>query len=165
MWLRRWLKFGRPGALRVVVDTNVLISGTIVTAGASARIVDAALSRWLRLVTSPFLLAEYAEVVQRPRIARKYAKIAQRVDDLLDYLWSHAIVVDGIPQRPFVPADPDDDAVIAAALEGHAAYIISGDQHLLELKQVQGVRILTPKDFVAQVLKEPLHEDHRRAAG
>ncbi|MBC8248851.1 MAG: putative toxin-antitoxin system toxin component, PIN family [Anaerolineales bacterium] len=157
MWLRRWLRFGRPGALRVVVDTNVLISGTIVTAGASARIVDAALNRWLRLVICPFLLTEYAEVVQRPRIAHKYAKIAQRVDDLLDYFGSYTVVVAGIPQQPFVPADPDDDAVVAAALEGHAAYIVSGDQHLLELKRVRDVRILTPRDFVAQVLKEPLH--------
>jgi putative PIN family toxin of toxin-antitoxin system len=156
MWLRRWLKFGRPGALRVVVDTNILISGTIVTAGASARIVDAALNRWLCLITSPSLLAEYADVIQRPHIARKYTKIAPRVDDLLDYLRRRAIVVAGIPREHYVLADADDDAIVAAALEGHAIYIVSGDQHLLELKQVRGVRILTPRDFVVQVLKEPV---------
>ena len=128
MWLRRWLKFGQLGALRVVVDTNVLISGTIVAAGASARIVDAALDRWLRLITCPTLLAEYTDVLQRPHIARKYTKIGQRVDDLLDYLQGHAIVVAGIPSEQFVPADPDDDVLIATALEGPAAYIISGDQ-------------------------------------
>lgn len=155
MWLRRWLRFGQPGALRVVVDTNVLISGTIVTAGASARILDAALDRWLCLIICPVLLTEYADVLQRPHIAGKY-KITQRVDDLLDYFQSHAIVVAGIPSEQFIPTDPDDDVLIATALEGHAAYIISGDQHLLDLKQTHGVRIFTPRDFVAQVLKEPL---------
>ena len=156
MWLRRWLRFGQPGVLRVVVDTNVLISGTIVTAGASARIVNAALDRWLCLITCPVLLTEYADVLQRPHIAGKYTKIAQRVDDLLDYFQSHAIVVAGIPSEQFIPADPDDDVLIATALEGHAAYVISGDQHLLDLKQIHGVRILSPRDFVTQVLKEPL---------
>ena len=131
MWLKRWLKFGRPAALRVVVDTNTLISGTIVTAGASAHIVDAALGRWLYLITSPSLLAEYADVIQRPHIARKYTKIAPRVDDLLDYLRRRAVVVAGIPQERYVLADADDDAIVAAALEGHAAYIVSGDRHLL----------------------------------
>ncbi|OIO90469.1 MAG: putative toxin-antitoxin system toxin component, PIN family [Anaerolineae bacterium CG2_30_64_16] len=142
--------------MRVVVDTNILISGAIVTAGASARIVDAALGHWLCLITSASLLAEYADVIQRPHIAHKYTKIAQRVDDLLDYLRCRAVVVAGIPQERYVLADADDDTIVAAALEGHAAYIVSGDQHLLELKQVQDVRILTPRDFVFQVLKEPL---------
>jgi len=156
MWLKRWLRFGQPGALRLVVDTNVLISGTIVITGASARIVDAALDRWLCLITCPVLLSEYADVLQRPHIARKYTKITQRVDDLLDYLQSHAIIVTGIPTEQFVLADPDDDVIVATALEGHAAYIVSGDQHLLDLQQIHSVRILTPRDFVAQVLKEPL---------
>lgn len=141
-----------------MVDTNILISGTIVSAGASARIVDAALDNWLCLITSPFLLTEYADVIQRPHIARKYSKIAQRMDDLLAYLENHAVVVDGIPQERFVPADPDDDAIIATALEGRAAYIVSGDQHLLELKDIRGVRIVTPRDFMTRVLKESLHE-------
>jgi putative PIN family toxin of toxin-antitoxin system len=140
----------------VVVDTNVLISGTIVTAGASARIVNAALDRWLRLITCPVLLTEYADVLQRPHIANKYTKIAQRIDDLLDYFQSHALVVAGIPSEQFIPADPDDDVLIATALEGHAVYVISGDQHLLDLKQTHGVCILSPRDFVTQVLKEPL---------
>jgi len=63
MWLKRWLRFGQPGALRLVVDTNVLISGTIVPTGASARIVDAALESWLYLITCPVLLTEYADVL------------------------------------------------------------------------------------------------------
>lgn len=156
MWLKQWLKFGRPGALRVVVDTNILISGTIVTSGASARIVDAALGRWLCLITSPSLLAEYADVIQRPHIARKYTKTAPRVDDLLDYLRRRAVVVAGIPQERYVLADADDDAIVAAALEGHVAYIVSGDRHLLELERIRDIRVLTPRDFVVQVLKEPL---------
>ena len=156
MWIKRLLKFGRPDAPRVVVDTNVLISGTIVTVGASARIVDAALDRWLCLVTCVPLLGEYTQVVRRPHLARKYPKIAQRIDDLVGYLQGRAIVVGGVPQEPFILADPDDDMVIATALEGRAAYIVSGDKHLLELKQFRGIRILNPRDFVVQVLKEPI---------
>jgi predicted nucleic acid-binding protein len=101
-------------------------------------------------------LAEYTDVIQRPHIARKYANIAQRLDTLLDYLRHRAVVVAGIPRELYVLADADDDAIVAAALEGRAMYIVSGDQHLLELKQIQSVRILTARDFVIRVLKEPL---------
>ncbi len=133
-----------------------MISGTIVKTGASARIVDVALDRWLYLITSPPLLAEYADVIQRPHVARKYTKIAERVDNLLDYLRHRAILVPGIPAERYVVEDADDDAIIAAALEGRAHYIVSGDHHLLNLAHVQDVRILAPRDFVIKVLKEPL---------
>lgn len=70
---------------RVVVDTNILVSGTIVTHGFSAKIVDAVLDNRVLLVTSEYLLSEYSMVMQRPHIARKYRRLGERLDDILAF--------------------------------------------------------------------------------
>jgi predicted nucleic acid-binding protein len=48
--------------------------------------------------------------------------------------------------------DPKDDAILACAVEGRANYIVSGDEHLLKLREHRGIKILTPREFVEQVL-------------
>ncbi|MCF7993431.1 MAG: hypothetical protein K9L88_01135 [Chromatiaceae bacterium] len=47
-----------------------------------------------------------------------------------------------------VPDDPDDDAIVAAAVTGRADLIVSGDRHLLTLKEHQGIAIVRPRDFL-----------------
>lgn len=49
----------------------------------------------------------------------------------------------GVPERA-VPADPDDDVVVATAIAGNADFIVSGDRHLLELGEHAGIRIISP---------------------
>ena len=134
--------------LRVVVDTNILVSATIVPHGAPARILQAILDDRIQLVSSPLLFDEYKDVISRPRITRKYALLAARRDDLLRFLQIKTLLVPGIPSQPIIVADPDDDAVLACAVEGRANYIVSGDPHMLELGEHAGIRILAPREFV-----------------
>lgn len=50
-----------------------------------------------------------------------------------------------------VKEDPDDDKFIAAAIEGQADYIISGDKPLLNIKEYHGVKIISPADFISKL--------------
>lgn len=138
--------------LKVVLDTNVLISGVITDLGPSGRIIEALQEGKIQLVVSSHLLQEFSGVVARPRIVRKYPKVIEHADDLLDYVRVNAILVAGIPEAAVVVDDPDDDFVIACAIEGSADYIVSGDPHLLDLRQYSDILILSPRRFVETVL-------------
>ena len=152
--LRRLLsKFGLNVA-RVVVDTNVLISGSLGRKGFSARIIDAAIAGRIRLVVSSTLIEEYLDVIQRPHITKRYPEIGERVESISFYLDTNAILVSAMPTERIVPNDPDDDFLIACAIEGQARYIISGDEHPLALGRYSGIKVLTPRDFVTQILGE-----------
>ncbi|MCX7839273.1 MAG: putative toxin-antitoxin system toxin component, PIN family [Anaerolineae bacterium] len=148
---RLFWRFGQSG-VRVVIDTNVLISGTIVPHGFSAQIVDAAIAGKIRLVASPTLIEEYLDVIRRPRIAKRYREIGERADAIAFYFDTNVLLVRPSRIAPVIPQDPNDDFLIACALEGKAKYIISGDEHLLALKRYRGITILSPRAFVEQVL-------------
>jgi len=62
-----------------------------------------------------------------------------------------ASIIDPAEIEPVVLADPDDDAVIACAVAGRSEAIVSGDSHLLDLKQYQGIRIVTAAELVAEI--------------
>lgn len=133
--------------LKIVLDTNVLVSGIIVGKGSSAYILDKLYEGKWQLITSPFLLTEFSEVIIRPHIVRKYPQVTQNAEALLDFFRANATMVAGNPAKAYVRDDPDDDAVVACALDGQADYIVSGDPHLVSLQQVMGIPILTPRQF------------------
>jgi len=99
---------------------------------------------------SPLLLDEYEKVIRRPHIRKKYAGITARRDDLLRFLRTESILVAGTPTEHIITDDPDDDVVLACAVEGEAEYTISGDSHLKELGEYKGIRILSPRDFAEE---------------
>ncbi len=139
----------RSGSPRIVVDTNVLISGTLVEIGASARILWAVRHRRVTLVISAEILTEYENAIRRRHIARKYVAIERRAEDLIGFWRGRAVLIENaLSKAGFVPADPKDDVIIATALDGDADYIVSGDRHLTELKEFEGIPILTPAEFV-----------------
>jgi len=133
--------------LKIVLDTNVLVSGIIVSKGSPAFILDKLYEGKWQLITSPLLLTEFSEVIIRPHIVRKYPQVAQNAEILLDFFRANAILVMGNPSKAYVSDDPDDDAVVACAIEGLADFIVSGDPHLLSLREIKGILILTPRQF------------------
>lgn len=153
--MRLLVKFARSNQ-RVVLDTNILISATIVPQGFPGRILTAAFDGRISLIVSAKLLSEYSDVVRRPHIIRKYRTISERIQDTLIFLVLDTVHVSGIPTARIVLQDPKDDFIIASAVEGKARYIVSGDEHLLNLGQYRGVKILSPRDFVVNVLGEKI---------
>lgn len=140
--------------LRAVLDTNVIVSGIITAKGAPSDVLTAWRDRKWSLVISPALLREVERVLRLPKISRAYAVTAQDVTGTISLLETRTTVVPGRLTIPRTARDATDDSVLACAKEGHADYIVSGDQDLLTLETFEGIPIITPAAFAA-ILKTP----------
>ena len=139
--------------IRVVVDTNVYVSGLIKRNGPPGRVLAAQRGGQFDLVTSPALLAELEMVLRRPHILKLIHASVAEVLDFVDQLRVASIVV--TPDIAVtVSRDPDDDRVLEAAQAGHADFIVSGDRDLLDLREFVGVPILTPTGFLTLLAVE-----------
>ena len=136
--------------MRVVLDTNVLISGTV-WSGASYRLLKLIDENKLTLVTSPQILQEYLRVTQSDEILEKPTD-EQRNAALaaIHKLLLNASVTEPTIRIKAVKADPDDDKIIEAAVAGQASHIITQDKHLLALKNHGQIQITTPETFLRQ---------------
>ncbi|HEX3987929.1 MAG TPA: putative toxin-antitoxin system toxin component, PIN family [Verrucomicrobiae bacterium] len=140
------MKFGQS-ALRVklVVDTNVLVSGTLWD-GPSARLLEAMEVGRFKLVISAELLGEYAEVIAREKFARRISALRITERALVLHLARHAEIISGatVPPPPDL-RDPKDMIVLAAA-GGSVDAIVTGDDDLLCLKLFRGIPIVKVQD-------------------
>lgn len=137
---------------RAVLDTNVLVSGLISPHGAPAQLIGAWRQKQFELILSPAILGELGEVLQRERIRRYYEHVDEALaGKYLAGLRRLATIVPGAIKVEGASTDPGDDKFLAAALEGHTDCIVSGDKHLLDIKEYQGIAIVRPAQFLAQL--------------
>ncbi len=133
--------------IRAVLDVNVLISALISPSGAPAQILDAWRAETFVVVISEPILAEFQRVVAQPQLRNRYGLTPSRVERLLRGLRQFALMTPGELEIHGVAPDPDDDKVLACAVEGGADYLVTGDKDLLELHEHEGVQILSPAEF------------------
>ena len=133
--------------MRVIADSNVIISG-LCWHGAPRAILNAAREDRITLFTSYSLLAELEEVLDRQKFSQRLAAVNTSAHELVLGFASLAHVIVPAPITPVVIDDPDDDAVVACALAADAEFIVSGDRHLLALRQYQGIEIVNAGEFV-----------------
>ncbi len=130
--------------MKVVLDTNVIISGVLFPGGAPDRIVRAALTKRIDHATSPDLLTEVRRIFEK-----KFALPKKRVDELIRLLAESGELVYPTERIDVVKADPADNRVLECAFTAKTNYIITGDErHLLSLKSWKGIRLISPSDFV-----------------
>lgn len=132
---------------RVVLDTNVLISALIVPVGKPAQILK--YLEELTLLTSEPILIEMERVLHYSRIQKRYKLNDEIINLYLERVREVSSIVHVETEVLVVEDDPDDDKFLACAVDGEAEYIVSGDPHLLTVKEYEGVKILTPSDFLA----------------
>lgn len=132
--------------MRVVVDTNLLVSA-IISAGLPRQLLDAARAGEFELCTSEVLLAERLEVMSRSKFAERLTLAGVTAKALVDDLRRLAVVVTPNHVPHVVPTDPDDDHVLAAALAAGADLIASGDRRdLLPLLAYEGIPIVGARE-------------------
>ena len=119
--------------MRVVADTNTVVSG-LLWSGPPRQVLDAARTGMMTRSTSAPLLAELAEVLQRPTFAQRLAQANVTPPLLVFGSGALARLVVPAPSGPVVVADPDDDAVLACAVAAQAEVIVSGERALLALE-------------------------------
>jgi putative PIN family toxin of toxin-antitoxin system len=140
-----------PSLLRVVLDTNVYVSGTILSRGTPFEILEAWRRQAYILVTSETIIAEIERVLRYPRIRDRYTVSERDIERLVESLRADALVVPGDCKVSGVSPDPDDDKFLACALEAQADCIVTGDLDLLGLGQYQGTDVLKPHEFLERL--------------
>ena len=135
--------------MKVVVDTNVFISGVFFT-GPPNQILKAWRDGRLDLAVSAEILEEYQRVSMI--LSEKYPEI--NVARILDLMTVEAKVVSAPPLPEPVCQDQDDDKFLACALAAKAKIVISGDKHLLDVSGYRAIEINRPREFLDRYLAE-----------
>ena len=132
--------------MRIVLDTNVLVSGLLNPYGAPGRIVQMVAAGELALCFDARILCEYREVLMRPAFPFQ----AEQVDALLDQIGAAG---EPAPARPLAweLPDPDDAAFIEVALAADADYLVTGNPRHYPARCCGGVNVVSPMKFVEMV--------------
>ena len=134
--------------IKIVVDANLFASALIKPDSNPGKILELIKQNKLELVISPSVIKEIKRILLYPKIQKYHQKTPQQLDTFFDDLLIFAWVVEGKAQIDVIQADPTDNKYLACALEGEAEYIVSGDRHLLDVGQYQGIKILNAKAFL-----------------
>jgi putative PIN family toxin of toxin-antitoxin system len=134
--------------LRAVLDANVYVSAAIRPEGPPGQIIE----RFL--CDSPFEIVLSPAIIEETLRALAYPKVWKHLRAEIDAsAWFEAIVVlaDLVPGEYALDGlsdDPDDDKDVAAALEGRATLVVTGDPDLLKVQEHAGIRIVSPRQFL-----------------
>ena len=134
--------------MRVVLDANVLVSAVLSAKGAPAEIVAHWQEGKIELVVSETMLRELDRVLHYPRIRSRYVLPEALVQRFLGLLRAGAVLVEPEEELNVIDQDPSDNRYLECAVAGHAAYVVSGDDHLLAVGEYRGIRILPPREFL-----------------
>jgi len=134
---------GNQGRMRITVDTNVLVSA-LGWNGAEAAIIEMVMKSKLELCLSAQILGEFYRVVKYP----KFGFTEDEIDGFIGRLLPNVLLVKTAQNINVIDQDPDDNKVIECAIAGKSSYIVSGDKHLLQLAEHQGIKILRAPEFI-----------------
>ncbi len=135
--------------MKVVLDTNVLLSGLMFPDGAPGRVVTAWRAARFDLVISVDQLAEIGRALAYPKIQRILGWDDRRIEQFIRQLYIRAEIVDIEGVRVEVPSDPGDGPILATLVAANADVLISGDNDLLALREQYA--ILTLAEFVRKL--------------
>lgn len=128
--------------IKVTLDTNVIISALIAD-GACREVLEVVRKGEMFLVLSPFILAETRRVL-RDKFKVEEARIIRTLKDIEEL----ALVVEPEETLDVVKKDPSDNRIVECAVSGRVDFLVTGDDHILELKGYQGVKFLAPGEFL-----------------
>ena len=129
--------------MRIVLDTNVLVSALLSPFGPPAEVLRLVTSGTVRVCHDARILGEYRQVLLRPAFPFRTVQ----VESLIDQIEADGVPVAAFPLSERLPA-PDDEAFLAVALAGEADFLITGNlRHFPETSR-QGVRVVSPRDFL-----------------
>lgn len=130
--------------MRVVLDTNVFISGIFWEGNFCSQIIDKWRKGECQLVSSPKLVEELVETLRSFKISMDEGLIEEWKNLIIE----NSIMVDPVTAIEAVKDDPEDNKFIEAAVYGEADIIVSQDKHLLKLNEYQKIKTLRPEDAI-----------------
>lgn len=130
------------------MDASIWVSTLLKPRGHYVKLVRK-VAQEAELFTSEYILAETREAALRNRA--KYGLSEEVVDAALAAIRELAVSLSHLPRVEVIAEDPDDDLVLACAVQAGADYLVSYDPHLLKLKEYQGIKILTPRELLREL--------------
>lgn len=132
--------------MRVVLDTNVLVSGFGSPRGTPGQLLSLWLAGAYELVLSQAILTETARTFREPYFAQRLTTEQQEANLAL-LRWQAEIVTIAATVQGVAPS-PADDLILATAVSGCAEYLVTGDRGLAEVGRYQGIEIMSPRAFL-----------------
>jgi len=132
--------------VKVVLDTNVIISGLLNSKGSPAQVIDLWINGSIKVTISPTLIEEVLNVITRPKF-KPLGSLDERCE-LIRKLFEHAEIVNPSKKLRIITDDGADNRVLECAVTCNADHIVSGDSHLLHLKKYREIEILSPHKFI-----------------
>ncbi len=144
--------------LRVVVDTNIIISGSF-WKGPPHTVVQTIWSGDVIPLATSAMITELRTTLAREKFAAYAVKANQSIDELIDTYAAIALVVEPISVPPNVVRDPKDQMLLACAVGGRADAVVSGDKDLLVLGSYEGIPIWSVTEFLAKRQSDEGHSE------
>lgn len=139
---------------KAVFDSTVLVSAFLSKSGVSRELLHRAEAGDFAICVAEEIFDEIQRVLlEYPRIRKRYRYADEAVTEYVGLLRVVAQVIVKLPKIEKVVRDPNDDMIIACAVKAAAEYVVTRDKDLLILTEYEGVKILTPEEFLG-LLKE-----------
>ncbi|KCZ70692.1 putative toxin-antitoxin system toxin component, PIN family [Candidatus Methanoperedens nitroreducens] len=129
--------------IKLVLDTNVLVSALISAKSNPALLLDAAGENY-SLYISKEILSELEGVISR----EKFGFSDERIDTAIEAILSFSEIINPGIKLDVIKSDSDDNKILECAVACCASYIVSGDKHLLDLKEYGNIKIINPKEAI-----------------
>jgi len=126
--------------MKIVLDSNIIIAA-FSSRGLCASVFELCLDRYTIMI-SDFILSEVSRILQD-----RFKMPPTNVKTILNYLKEFCIVASYNKLQKRICRDPFDDEILALAISNGVDYIITGDKDLLDLKDYQSIKILSPRQF------------------
>ena len=129
--------------MRIVLDTNVLLSATLWEKSSAGKIVIILLEEGCEYFGSEGILNEYSKVLKRD-FEFSEEEITENINDVKTFV----TLVEPESVERVVKDDPDDDKILECAVESLSEYILSYDKHLLKIKEYEKIKIIKPEELM-----------------
>lgn len=139
--------------LRIVLDANVFVIALINPRGKPAQILNYVFENKIRLFTSPSIIEELQRVLSYPKLVKRHGLEEKELKKFVSDLLSIMSLVEGKKTIEVIVEDPADNNYLSCAVDAKADFIVSGDTHLLNLREYEGTQIVTPAQLLGMLEK------------
>lgn len=145
-------------ALVALLDSNVWVSAFLKPTGPPGRVIDSWQRGDFNAVTSLSQLTEISEVLERPRLRRRFKHSSGEIELFVQLIAARASVAETLGNLK-ICRDPDDDGILEAAIAGKAQYLVSRDDDLkrdldlIKLARRHGVRVVSVRQFLRRLAR------------
>lgn len=134
---------------RAVLDSTILVSAFLTPGGAADAVLQGGIEDRFTCILAEEILEETTRRLHSPRLQQRYGYAAADIEVFRVALRASFTLVSGLPPLTGIVRDPNDDMVVACAVAGSAAYVVTRDLDLLSLGTYEDIAMVTPESFLA----------------